>query len=133
MEIEIVLMPSRLWTACALIAALALATLAGTARADDEGDTPEPNRVYRCHVCRLELVLDDTTHRLTVTPVSVPVAHKTGDFLPYIGNDVGVLESGSRHVVICVFTAKHYGPGYMLEEAIGRVAELTSNYFAARP
>jgi len=40
-----------------------------------EGDTPEPNRVYRCHVCRLELVLDDTTHRLTVTPVSVPVAH----------------------------------------------------------
>ena len=42
MEIEIVLMPSRLWTACALIAALALATLAGTARADDEGDRPEP-------------------------------------------------------------------------------------------
>ena len=40
-----------------------------------EGDTPEPNRVYRCHVCRLELVLDDTTHRLTVTPVPVPVAH----------------------------------------------------------
>jgi len=40
-----------------------------------EGDTPEPNRVYRGHVCRLELVLDDTTHRLTVTPVPVPVAH----------------------------------------------------------
>ena len=26
------------------------------------------------------------------------IPHKTGDFLPYIGNDVGVLESGSRHV-----------------------------------
>lgn len=61
------------------------------------------------------------------------IPHKTGDFLPYIGNDVGVLESGSRHVVICVFTAKHFGPGYMLEEAIGRVAELAGNYFAARP
>src|SRR5262249_24801631 len=28
------------------------------------------------------------------------IPHKTGDFLPYIGNDVGVLESGSRHVVL---------------------------------
>src|ERR1019366_4292652 len=60
------------------------------------------------------------------------IPHKTGDFLPYIGNDAGVLESGSRHVVICVFTAKHFGNGYMLEEAIGRVAELAGNYFAAR-
>jgi beta-lactamase class A len=61
------------------------------------------------------------------------IPHKTGDFLPYIGNDVGVLESGSRRVVICVFTARHFGNGYMLEEAIGRVAELAGNYFAARP
>jgi hypothetical protein len=33
------------------------------------GDAPEPRRVYRCHVCRLELTLDETTHKLTVTAV----------------------------------------------------------------
>lgn len=65
-----------------------------------------------------------------VTGFRIP--HKTGDFLPYIGNDVGILESPTRHVVICVFTAKHFGAGANLEDAIGRVAQLTANYFAAR-
>jgi hypothetical protein len=41
-------------------------------------------------------------------------------------------ESPSRHVVISVFTAKHFGAGVNLEDAIGRVAQLTANYFAAR-
>ncbi|HYW48777.1 MAG TPA: serine hydrolase [Bryobacteraceae bacterium] len=66
-----------------------------------------------------------------VTGFRIP--HKTGDFLPYIGNDVGVLESPSRRIVMSVFTANHFGAGDRLEEAIGRVAELTANYFAARP
>jgi beta-lactamase class A len=60
------------------------------------------------------------------------IPHKTGDFLPYIGNDVGVLESRDRHVVMSVFTANHFGAGDRLEDAIGRIAELTGNYFAAR-
>ena len=61
------------------------------------------------------------------------IAHKTGDFLPYIGNDVGVLESNSRHLMMSIFTAQHFGNGYQLEDAIGRIAELAGNYFAARP
>jgi len=61
------------------------------------------------------------------------IPHKTGDFLPYIGNDVGILESNSRHVVMSVFTANHFGAGVTLEDAIGRIAELTANYFASRP
>jgi beta-lactamase class A len=61
------------------------------------------------------------------------IPHKTGDFLPYIGNDVGILESNSRRVVMSVFTARHFGAGANLEDAIGRIAELTANYFAARP
>lgn len=65
-----------------------------------------------------------------VTGYRIP--HKTGDFLPFIGNDVGVLESPSRHVVMSVFTANHFGAGVHLEDAIGRVAQLTGNYFAAR-
>lgn len=66
-----------------------------------------------------------------VSGFSIP--HKTGDFLPYIGNDVGILESRNRHVIMSVFTAKHFGTGANLEDAIGRIAELTANYFAARP
>jgi beta-lactamase class A len=58
--------------------------------------------------------------------------HKTGDFLPYIGNDVGVMESQGRNVIICVFTSNHYGIGPNLEDAIARIAEQTANYFAFR-
>lgn len=60
------------------------------------------------------------------------VPHKTGDFLPYIADDVGVLESPERKVVLSVFTANHYGSGEALEEAIGRVAEQVAAYFAYR-
>ncbi len=63
-----------------------------------------------------------------VTGFRIP--HKTGDFLPYIGNDVGLLESPRRNVVIFVFTANHYGIGANLEDAIARIGEQTANYFA---
>src|SRR5260370_2461879 len=55
------------------------------------------------------------------------IPHKTGDFLPYIANDVGIFESEKRHVVVCVFTAGHYGVGAYLEDAIARIAELIAN------
>jgi beta-lactamase class A len=60
------------------------------------------------------------------------VPHKTGDFLPYIADDVGVLESPERKVVLSVFTANHFGSGESLEEAIGRVAEQVAAYFSYR-
>ena len=62
-----------------------------------------------------------------VTGFRVP--HKTGDFMPYIGNDVGILESANRHIVVCVFTAHHNGVGANLEDAIGRIAEQIANYY----
>ena len=65
-----------------------------------------------------------------VTGFRVP--HKTGDFLPYIGNDVGILESANRHVVISVFTARHNGIGANMEDAIGRIAEQVANFFSFR-
>jgi hypothetical protein len=43
-----------------------------------------------------------------------------------------VLEGAGKRVVICVFTANHFGAGDRLEDAIGRVAELAGNYFAAK-
>jgi beta-lactamase class A len=60
------------------------------------------------------------------------VPHKTGDFLPYIGDDVGVLESPGVRVVVSIFTANHFGQGWMLEEAIGRVAAEAAAYFGYR-
>ena len=67
---------------------------------------------------------------LTGTGFRVP--HKTGDFLPYIANDVGILESPNRNIVISVFTAHHYGTGAYLEDAIARVAEQVADYFSYR-
>jgi hypothetical protein len=36
---------------------------------------PEFRRVYRCHICCLELVLDEHQHKLTVAP-------RPGEVLP---------------------------------------------------
>jgi len=72
------------------------------------------------------------TSRLPRYVSGFAIPHKTGDFLPYIGNDVGILESANRKVVMSIFTANHFGAGVALEDAIGRIAELVANYFAAR-
>jgi beta-lactamase class A len=60
------------------------------------------------------------------------VAHKTGDFLPYVGNDVGVFESRQRNIIVSVFTGSHFGSGAYLEDAIARVGEQISDYFTYR-
>ena len=40
---------------------------------EHERDRPLPKKVYRCHICRLELVLDDRTDTLVVVPFAAPV------------------------------------------------------------
>jgi beta-lactamase class A len=65
-----------------------------------------------------------------VTGYTIP--HKTGDFLPYVGDDVGMLEAPGRTIVLSVFTGNHFGSGEMLENAIGLVAKDVSEYFAYR-
>jgi len=66
-----------------------------------------------------------------VTGYTIP--HKTGDFLPYVGDDVGVLEAQGKTIVLSVFTGNHFGSGEMLENAIGLVARDVAEYFAYRP
>ena len=46
------------------------------------GDAPEPKRVYRCHVCRLELTLDETTQKLTLAPLVTGVIRRVTDSEP---------------------------------------------------
>ncbi len=60
------------------------------------------------------------------------IPHKTGDFLPYVGDDVGMLEAPGRTIVVSIFTGNHFGSGEMLENAIGLVARDVGEYFAYR-
>jgi beta-lactamase class A len=62
-----------------------------------------------------------------VTGFEVP--HKTGDFPPFVANDVGILESTKYHVIICVFDARHDGIGPHLEDAVARISEQVANYY----
>jgi hypothetical protein len=39
-----------------------------TIQIEHEQDRPLPRKVYRCHVCRLELVLDEHASKLVVVP-----------------------------------------------------------------
>jgi beta-lactamase class A len=65
-----------------------------------------------------------------VTGYRIP--HKTGDFLPYVGDDVGMLEAPGKTIVLSIFTGNHFGSGEMLENAIGLVAKEVADYFSFR-
>lgn len=58
--------------------------------------------------------------------------HKTGDFLPYVANDVGVLETNNKRVVVSIVTANHFGLGTMLEDAVARITEQAAEYVGNR-
>ena len=66
-----------------------------------------------------------------VTGYTIP--HKTGDFLPYVGDDVGMLEAPGKTIILSVFTGNHFGSGEALENAIGLVARDIADYFSYRP
>jgi beta-lactamase class A len=63
--------------------------------------------------------------------------HKTGDFVPWIANDVGLLINNQHKIVICVFTDKsdlaEGEPtaliGAAIEDAIGRVGQQVADYY----
>lgn len=63
--------------------------------------------------------------------VSAP--HKTGDFPPYIANDVGLIETEKARVVVVFFCAHHRGIYAELEDAVGRMSEQVWEYFNYHP
>jgi beta-lactamase class A len=68
-----------------------------------------------------------------ITEYRVP--HKTGDFLPFVGDDVGMLEmpgTPGKTIIVSIFTGDHFGSGEALENAIGLVAKEAADYFAYR-
>src|SRR5712675_505551 len=62
----------------------------------------------------------------------VETPHKTGDFPPYIANDVGLIETPSARVVVVFFSAHHRGYYSELEDAIRRMSEQVWGYFNYR-
>jgi len=55
--------------------------------------------------------------------------HKTGDFGPFIANDVGLIEPyGKLPVIVCFFNAHHRGIWAQLEDAVARMSEKVWDY-----
>ncbi len=50
------------------------------------------------------------------------IAHKTGDWPPYAGNDVGILYYEGGPTVVAVFTNQNRGDFFELEATLGRIA-----------
>jgi beta-lactamase class A len=51
------------------------------------------------------------------------VAHKTGDWPPHAGNDVGIIYAESGPIVVAVLATQNRGSFVQLEEAIGLIAQ----------
>lgn len=51
------------------------------------------------------------------------VAHKTGDWPPHAGNDVGIIYGPGGPIVVAVFATQNRGSFLRLEETIGRIAQ----------
>ena len=51
------------------------------------------------------------------------IAHKTGDWPPLLGNDVGIIFSPSGPIVVAVFTNLNRGDFFELEATEGRIGE----------
>ncbi|MEO8449072.1 MAG: serine hydrolase [Gemmatimonadota bacterium] len=61
--------------------------------------------------------------RLPQRLAGVEIAHKTGDWPPFAGNDVGIIFAPSGPIVVAVFTNQNTGSFFELEAAEGRIAE----------
>ena len=65
--------------------------------------------------------------------LTVPVAHKTGDFPPVVANDVGVVFARSGPIVIAFFANSIEGSYGEAEDRMGRIAQMIVAYFDGAP
>lgn len=65
--------------------------------------------------------------------LTVPVAHKTGDFPPVVANDVGIIFAHSGPIVVAFFANSIEGPYAEAEDRIGRIGQLIAAYFDGAP
>ncbi|MBI5877676.1 MAG: serine hydrolase [Chloroflexi bacterium] len=76
--------------------------------------------------------LQQFTSRIPKYLFGAGTPHKTGDFGPFIANDVGLIEPyGKPPVIVCFFNARHRGIWANLEEAVARMSEKVWEYALA--
>jgi len=63
----------------------------------------------------------------------VSIAHKTGDWPPLLGNDVGIIFAPNGPIVAAVFTNMNRGSFFDLEATEGRIAEDVLNAWCGGP
>ncbi len=79
------------------------------------------------------LRLQQMNNRIPRYLFGATIAHKTGDFDPFIANDVGIIEPfGQPPIVACFFASHHRGVWATLEDAIARMAEKVYAYALTR-
>jgi hypothetical protein len=82
-----------------------------------------------CAAMRSILRLQQYRTRIPKYLSGATVAHKTGDFDPFIANDVGIIEPFSKSpIIVCFFACHHRGIWANLEEAIARMSEKVWEY-----
>jgi beta-lactamase class A len=54
----------------------------------------------------------------------VEIGHKTGDWPPFAGNDIGIIYSEGGPIVVSIFATQNRGDFFELEATHGRIAEL---------
>jgi len=97
--------------------------------ADSKGATPGIASQKACADMMRMMRAQQSGSRRLPHFLSVPVAHKTGDFPPVLANDVGVVFARSGPIVISFFTNAIEGPYAEAEDRIGRIAQLIVSYF----
>lgn len=60
------------------------------------------------------------------------IGHKTGDFPPYIANDVAIVEAPGVRFVLVIFDDHYHGIYANLEDAVARIAQQVWLYFSYR-
>ena len=61
----------------------------------------------------------------------VAIGHKTGDWGPIAGHDVGILYSPAGPIVIALFISRNRGPFRAVEEAHGAIAEAILDHWGS--
>lgn len=82
-----------------------------------------------CEAIRRILRLQQFRTRIPKYLFAAGVSHKTGDFDPFIANDVGVIEPyEAPPIIVCFFASRHRGIWANLEDAIARMSEKVWEY-----
>ena len=82
-----------------------------------------------CEEMKKTLRLQQFRSRIPKYLFGATAANKTGDFEPFIANDVGVIEPhGAPPIIACFFASRHRGIWGDLDEAIARMSEKVWEY-----